>query len=99
MQSGQYVATCYHLSFAGDAPHDECDVGGMLAQTAHEVGKPVAAEWQIDPYAVPGVDQHYLQVPADAVEHLKLEAIGRHALFGRPPAGQLDHDRIVRGDR
>ena len=47
----------------------------------------------------PDVDQHRLQIAANAVQHLELEPIRRDAVFRRPLPGEFDHRRIVRGDR
>ena len=53
----------------------------------------------IHAHAVAVGDEPRLQVAADAVQHLELESIGGDPLLGRPPAGEVDHRRVVRGDR
>src|SRR5580765_837335 len=92
------AAARWLATFTEHAAQDEPDVRGPFAQTAHEVRVPVAAEGQIDAHAVAVRDQACLQVAADAVQHLELESIGGDALLGRPPAGEIDHGRVVRGD-
>ena len=59
------------------------DIGRTLAEPAHEVRKPFAAERNVDAHAIPRLHEHRLQIAADAVQHLELESIGRDAVLAR----------------
>src|SRR5258708_25717191 len=71
------------LTLPEDAADYESDIRRPLTEPAHEVGKPFAAEWNIDAHAIARLHQHRLEVPADAVQHLELEAIRRHLMVAR----------------
>ncbi len=77
---------------------EEADVGGTLCETAHEVGKPVAAEGNIDPDAIAILDQLALEIGAHAVQHLKFEIVLGNLLSRGKANGRGDHMRVVGGD-
>ena len=76
MAHAPLLASC-GFRLVSDAPQNRRDVGGALAQTAHEIRKPFASEWHVDPQPVAGGDEHALQISPDAVEHLEFETVGR----------------------
>ena len=75
------------------------DVGRALAQPAHEVGKPLAPERNVDAHAVALLGERGLQIAAHAVQQLKLESVRADAAFGRPLPRQRVHGRVVCGKR
>src|SRR5512138_559495 len=62
---------------------DEGDVRGPLGEAAHEVRIPLRAEGDVDAHPPPLAHDLLLEVAADAVEHLELEALGRDAALAR----------------
>jgi hypothetical protein len=53
---------------------EEEDVGGAFGKAAHDVGVPLRAEGDVDADTVALGGELALEVAADAVEHLELEA-------------------------
>ena len=58
-----------------EAAADEEEIGGALGQAAHEVGIPVGAVGHTEAHLQSPVEQRFLQLRADAEEHLELEAL------------------------
>src|SRR6266404_4004477 len=74
---------------------EEGEVGRPLGQAAHEIGKPIAAVWNINAEAIAVFNELALQVGSHAVQHLELKIV-LGDFFGRREANGLrDHARIV----
>src|SRR5260221_1972438 len=84
--------------FLEHAADDEPDVGRALAETPHEIWKPLAAKRDVDAQRVAVGGKLRLQVGPDAVEHLKFEPISSEALRGGELDGLGNHGRIMRRD-
>src|SRR2546425_273998 len=76
---------------------EEPQIGGPLGQSAHEIGKPVAAIWNINAEAVAVFNELSLQVGSHAIKHLELKIVLGDFLCGREANGLRDHARIVGG--
>src|SRR6476469_9514686 len=83
---------------ANDVAGDEGDVGRALREPAHEIRIPLGAEGHVAADAIPFLHERFLEVAADAVEHLELEAVDADSLLLRPALGLVDHRRVVAGD-
>ena len=59
--------------------HKEPDVRRAFRKAAHEVGIPLRAKWNVNAHGVTFFHESFLQVAADAVEHLKFDGV-----FGKP---------------
>src|SRR6266566_2295815 len=70
--------------FADDGAQDEHEVRRPFAQSTHEIRKPFTAEWHVHAHLVTGGDERSLQIPADTVQHLEFEAVGRHLVIACP---------------
>ncbi len=77
---------------------DEEGVGGSFGEAAHEVGIPLGAEGDVDAHVEPVVDEGFLQVAADAVEHLELEGLRVDVALADEGFGGCDHLLVVCGD-
>src|SRR6267143_7673 len=73
---------------------EEGEIGRALGEAAHEIGKPVAAERDVNAEAVAVLDELALQVDSHAVQHLELEIVLGDFLCGREANGLCDHARI-----
>jgi hypothetical protein len=88
--------TDYQLPiFAEKSAKDERHVRRAFAQTAHEVRKPLAAKGNVKADAIAGFHEHSLEIPAYAVQHLKLEPFRCYAVIGRPSAREVEHRLVV----
>src|ERR1035438_5210068 len=76
---------------------DEEHVGGALRKPPHEVRIPFMAEGNVDTNLVSVADQLPLQVAANPVEHLELEAAAIDAVLAREPLGLRNHGFVVGG--
>src|SRR6185437_9724149 len=76
----------------------EEDVGGALGEAAHEVGVPLGAEWGVDAEVVAFCYERALEVAADSVQHLELEAAFGDGFFLNEAFGGGDHGWVVGGD-
>src|SRR5258705_11902565 len=85
------------LLFPKDSAHDEAEVGRTFAQPPHEVGEPFASEGDVQPYSISVGDKCPLQVTADSIQHLELEAVLADAISPRVGPGRLDHRRVGGG--
>src|ERR1700756_1741115 len=80
-----------------EVAQEEHQVGGPLGQATHEIGKPIAAVWNINAEAVAVFNELPLQVGSHAVKHLELKIVLGDFL-GRREANRLrDHARVVGG--
>src|SRR5215218_7612392 len=61
---------------------EEVEVGGAFGEAAHDVGVPLGAVGEVDAEAVAFGDNLLLEVAADAVEHLELEAVAVAVVAG-----------------
>src|ERR1700716_2566447 len=78
-----------------DGAHDKRDIRGPFAQPAHEIWKPFATEWDVHPNAIAFLDERRLQIPANAVQHLKFKLIRREVVLACELSREMDHHRIV----
>src|SRR5215203_6469809 len=97
-RNGLPPRSCRSRAFPEEAAEDEADVGRAFAETAHEVGKPFAPEWNVDADPVALRRELRLQVTPDAVEHLELVPVFGYAAFAREAPGGVNHGRVVRRD-
>ena len=74
-------------------------VGRALGQAPHQVVIPLAAEGRGGEHLVAAPDQLQLQVRADAVEHLELEAVAADPLTLREVDHPVDDALVVGGHR
>src|SRR3954464_12711644 len=81
-RTGNEFARRADLTFVQDGAKNEADIGWPFTQPAHEIGKPLLTERNVDPDAIAVRDQGRLQITPDAVQHLELEAICRNPLPG-----------------
>src|SRR5829696_974031 len=83
----------YGRSALHQVREEEVEVGGAFGEAAHEVGVPLGAVGEVDAEAVAFGDDLLLEVAADAVEHLELEAATVAAVAGDQGPGETDHGR------
>src|SRR6185369_15225091 len=76
----------------------KCDICGSFAEAAHEIRKPLAPKWNVNARRVAPARKARLEIPADAVEHLELEAVAGNLLLLCIRARQIDELLVVRGD-
>src|SRR5580765_5053118 len=94
-----YVIKLTGGALVQQARDDRSHVGRPLAQPAHEVREPLAAERDVDADARAAGDQRLLKIAADAVEQLELVPVAGDAPFLRPLQREGVHRRIVRRKR
>src|SRR6266542_6488055 len=97
----RYVLVGAHRSgvtLAQQAANYKSDVGGAFTKPAHKVREPFATERDVYADPVTGVAQLRLQIPANPVQHLELEAVGRDAVGRCKSPRRVDHGGIVRGN-
>src|SRR5688500_3104398 len=87
------------MTLAEDAADHKSDVGGALAEAAHEIREPLPAEWNVNTHQVAVLHQRRLKVASDSIQHLKLESVGGDGALERIGADVFDHFLVVRGDR
>ncbi len=73
-------------------------VSGTLGESAHEIGIPGVAVRDVEPQGEAAGDKFGLKVAADAVEHLKFEAVGGEFLFLDEADGLAEDIFVVAGD-
>ena len=78
-----FLDTLFTLLFSEEIRNEEPDIGRAFRQTAHEVGVPVRAKWNVDADGITFLDQLFLQIAADTVQHLKLDGLLGQAYFFR----------------
>src|SRR5260370_15771525 len=76
---------------------EDPQIGGPLGQWAHEIGKQVAAIWNINAEAVAVFNELSLQVGWHAIKDLEVKMVLGGFLGGREANGLGDHARIVGG--
>src|SRR5260221_1276979 len=77
---------------------DEDQIGRALGHATRQVGVPLCAVGNVDAHVVALLRELLLQVAADAVQHLKLEARLGDAMRGGEAARVRDQALVVRGD-
>ncbi len=85
------------FTFIAEAAEYRRDVCRPLAQAAHEVGKPLPSERNVDAHAVTLRDERGLQIAAHAVQQLEFVPFRAYAPCGRPLLCEPVHGGIVRG--
>src|SRR5579871_516712 len=86
-------------SAADEIAQEEEHVRGPLGEPAHEVAVPVRTVRSRDENRVAATDEVELELRADAVEHLELEALLRDLVLARERDRVLDQLLVVRRDR
>src|SRR5690242_16660588 len=81
-----------------DVACDEHQVGRALGHPARQVGIPLRAEGNVDADVIALARQLFLQVTADAIEHLELEARARDVVRLGVTDGLTDDMLVVSGD-
>src|ERR1035437_9761084 len=86
-----------HQLLAQHVLGDEEHVGGALGKAPHEVRVPFLAEGNIDAHVVAIADQLALQVAANPVEHLELEAAAIDSVLAGEALGLGNHGLVLGG--
>src|SRR6476646_9782377 len=97
MRASRRCLTAATDGLLDDVPGDEGEVGWPFGESAHEIRIPLRPEGNIHPHPVAFGDELFLEVAADAVEHLELVAVGRDLLIGGELLRGADDRLVVRG--
>src|SRR6476659_287189 len=74
------------------------DIRWTLGETAHEIRIPLRSERHVHAHTVSLAHELVLQIAADTVEHLKLEAIGLDVILDRKTLRLANHSFVVSRD-
>src|SRR5262249_36950593 len=93
-QTGQSTLRLSSEHISQDKPY----ICRTLRKPTHKIRIPIPSVRYVDPHPITLCHQLFLEVPPDAVQHLKFKSVRRDIPFSCKLYGGVDHVFIVRGD-